>query len=144
MSEKSRVLVIGARRRRQGIGGFVAEKFHLCGAEICAIVGTSVESTETARRELKGRGVPCGGVYTELEEAIESSQPDIVAVCTPHEHHFDALRTVAKYSVHCPFAPLEVHLVECPKNAGYCSRKLYLLRRIETLKIETATMPNIC
>lgn len=129
MSEKSRVLVIGARRRRQGIGGFVAEKFHLCGAEICAIVGTSVESTETARRELTGRGVPCGGAYTELQEAIESSQPDIVAICTPHEHHFDALRTVAKYDVHCL----------CEKPLGWDESSELRIARTEEAVAEFAT-----
>lgn len=101
MGRKFRVLVVGARRRRQGIGGFVAEKFHRCGAEVCGIVGTSTESAGIAREELLARDVPCGGVYSDLERAIETSGPDIVAICTPHGHHFEALDTVANYSVDC-------------------------------------------
>ena len=50
-----RVVVIGARRRRQGIGEFVAQYFAECGAEICGLVGTSPETVEQAVHSLTNK-----------------------------------------------------------------------------------------
>ena len=46
------VLVIGARRRRQGIGEFVARSFAGAGAEVRGIVGTTPQSVEETRAHL--------------------------------------------------------------------------------------------
>ena len=95
-----RVVVIGARRRRQGIGPFVARSFHSEGAELVGVVGTTDVSAREAAREL----ADCGAhprPYGDLETALVQEEPDIVAICSPYAAHARQLKTVAKHSCHC-------------------------------------------
>ncbi len=97
----SRVLVIGARRRRQGIGEFVARWFAARGAEICAVVGSRAESAEIARQKLASSyGIECRA-YDAVETALKREEPDIVAICSPYVHHKDHLRAAAAAGAHC-------------------------------------------
>jgi len=96
-----RVVVVGARRARQGIGPFVAEAFARHGAPVCAVVGTTPATATAARDALVERvGGECRA-YTELEQALVSERPDIVAICTPVERHREQLEAVACHGAHC-------------------------------------------
>ncbi len=99
------VLVIGARRRRQGIGEFVARWFHREGARVCAIVGTSSASVLEARTALREQrdslaGFECKG-YTSLEAALGEEKPHAVAICSPYELHLEQAEAVARAGAHC-------------------------------------------
>ena len=68
-----RVLIVGARRRKQGLGEFIARYFHEQGAEVCGIVGTSSHSVEDTARYLQQQyGIVTQG-YTDLKSAIEQN-----------------------------------------------------------------------
>jgi predicted dehydrogenase len=94
------VLIIGARRRRQGIGGFVARAFQGAGCDVCAVVGTSSESACAARDELRAAGIGATP-YHDLDVALARERPDVVAICSPYSAHVSHLQTVAKAKAHC-------------------------------------------
>ncbi|RME03138.1 MAG: hypothetical protein D6805_07590 [Planctomycetota bacterium] len=100
--DSQRVLVVGARRRRQGIGEYVARSFHRAGCLVEAIVGTSPSSVEAALAQLRGRyGIQARG-YVDLEEALERERPGVVAICSPYLFHRQALELVAQGGeAHC-------------------------------------------
>ena len=84
-----RVVVVGARRARQGIGSFVAEALVDCGCKMVGVVGTSPETVQAAAQPLGVSG------YVDLEAAIRRESPNLVAICTPIEVHAEQLRVVA-------------------------------------------------
>ena len=93
--------MVGARRRRQGTGPFVASCLTRAGATVCGIVGTSRSTVDVARQELGDCfNINCQG-YTSLKEALATEKPDILAICSPFEMHLDALEKAAEYGVHC-------------------------------------------
>lgn len=95
------IAVIGARRRRQGLGGFIAQRFAEAGGDVCAVVGTRSETAEEARRSLREQfSIDCRA-YTRLEDALERERPDIVAICSPYEVHAAQLEEVARFGAHC-------------------------------------------
>src|SRR5688572_28407504 len=95
------IAVIGARRRRQGLGGFIAQRFAEAGGDVCAVVGTRPETAEEARASLRERfSIDCRA-YTRLEDALEKERPDIVAICSPYESHAGQLEEVARFGAHC-------------------------------------------
>ena len=96
-----RVLIIGARRRKQGLGEFIARCFHEQGAEICGIVGTSSQSVDNAAEHLHLQyGISTQG-YTDLKTAIEQAKPTIVVIASPTDVHHQHLKTVAAFGISC-------------------------------------------
>ena len=96
-----RVLIVGARRRKQGLGEFIAQYFHEQGAEICGIVGTSSNSvSDTARYLQQKYGISTQG-YTDLTAAIKQSNPTVVVIASPTGAHRQHLETVAAFGVSC-------------------------------------------
>ncbi len=101
MGRVLRVIVVGARRARQGIGEFVARSLHIAGARVVGIVGTRTESVEQTRIDLRDRyGIDAIG-YTRLDAAIDAERPDAVAICSPYEFHREQLDAVAGAGAHC-------------------------------------------
>ncbi len=97
----ARVMIIGARRRRQGIGEFLAQAFAAAGADVAAIVGTSPETVGQAQARLRERyGIRCAA-YTSVVAALEREAPDIVAICSPYDVHHDQLQAVQQAGAHC-------------------------------------------
>jgi len=92
-----RVAVVGARARRQGIGGHVARFFQREGAEVAAVVGTSRGTVEEARLALGGG--PRG--YLSVEELLAREQLDAVALCSPAGCHREHLERVAAAGLAC-------------------------------------------
>lgn len=97
---RHRVAVIGARRKRQGTGEYIAREFARCGCEVRAIVGTSASTVEIARTALRERyGIDCAG-FTSLAALLRSEPVDIVAVCSPADAHLAQLELAAKAGCH--------------------------------------------
>lgn len=97
----AKVMVIGARRRRQGVGEFLAQAFSAAGAEVSAIVGTSPETASLAQAQLHERyGIRCSA-HTSIDEALEREAPDIAVICSPFEVHYEQLRAVQRAGAHC-------------------------------------------
>lgn len=96
-----RVVVVGARRRRQGIGEFVAREFSAAGAAVCGVVGSTEErARETAAGLSQQLGSGCRG-YGDLARALETERPDVVAICSPFPMHAEHLRSVLGHGCHC-------------------------------------------
>jgi len=95
------VVIIGARRRRQGIGEHVARAFAAAGAEVRGIVGTSQATADQARAALAARYNLHCAAYDSLATALDREGPDIVAICSPYRVHRDQLRAVAEAGCHC-------------------------------------------
>jgi len=83
----ARVGLIGARRRRQGLGPFVARDLVAAGASVPCFLGTSEETLEAARRELEERAGVVARGYLELEQMLAREALDAVAILTPAETH---------------------------------------------------------
>lgn len=96
-----RVLVIGARRTRQGIGEFVARWFHGAGAVVEAVVGTSADSATDAAATLTDRYGIDARPFADLDTALAEVRPTIVAICSPFDRHPEHLRSVAAAGAHC-------------------------------------------
>lgn len=95
------VVVIGARRARQGIGEFVTRWLHDAGASIAGIVGTEPETISETQENLASRyGIRCRG-YVCLDVALETERPDVVAICSPIRFHREQLLKCAEAGVHC-------------------------------------------
>lgn len=96
-----RIIIVGARRRRQGIGEFLAHAFSLAGAEVVAVVGTTPETAAMAQENLLAHhGIDCAA-YDSLATALENERPDVVAICTPFESHLEQLELVLAAGAHC-------------------------------------------
>ena len=96
-----RAIVVGARRRRQGIGGFVAKFLLEEGVDLCAVVGSREASARLARDELVAGGDRACRAYADLEEALSRERPDAVCVCSPYGLHRRQLESIAKHGCHC-------------------------------------------
>jgi hypothetical protein len=95
-----RAIVVGAKRRRQGVGEFTARYLNDAGVEIAGIVGTSEDTVAEAQRTLDEYGIRSRG-YTSLESALAKERPDIVAICSPYTVHRSQLDMVARAGAHC-------------------------------------------
>ena len=96
-----RILIVGARRRKQGLGEFIAQYFHEQGAEICGIVGTSSQSVDDTAEHLHLQyGISTQG-YTDLKSAIEQSNPTVVVIASPNRVHRQHLEVVASAGISC-------------------------------------------
>ena len=97
---RERVLIIGARQRRQGIGHYVAREFHASGCEVCAVVGTTDDTAGKARDALRTFGIDATA-YSDLRAALDRQRPEIVAICSPYAVHREHLRLTAGARAHC-------------------------------------------
>jgi len=97
---RERVLVIGARRSRQGIGPYVARAFHDAGCEVVGVVGTTRASAQTAKDELGSAG-SAAQPYDDVASALRELKPGIVAICSPYLVHREQLTIAAEAGVHC-------------------------------------------
>ncbi len=96
-----RVVIVGARRRRQGIGEFLAHAFSKADAKVVAVVGTTAETSAKAQANLLEQyGIRCAA-YNSLAPALEREEPDIVVICTPYESHLQQLKMVQGAGANC-------------------------------------------
>lgn len=99
-SDAYRVAVIGARRRRQGTGEYVAREFARLGCEVRAVVGTTTETLASARAVLQERyGICCRG-FLSLDTLLREEPVDIVAICSPMAEHLSQLECAVAAGKH--------------------------------------------
>ncbi|NQZ96379.1 MAG: Gfo/Idh/MocA family oxidoreductase [Myxococcales bacterium] len=95
-----RVGVIGARRRRQGLGPFVVRDLIAAGAEVPCFVGTSAETLkETASALAVDSGVDARG-YLDLHDMLGAERLDALAVLSPAETHEVYLDAASRAGLH--------------------------------------------
>ena len=92
--------IIGAARRHQGTGPFIARTFARLGHEISGIVGTSDQSTKQAVADLADHYSINTQGYTDINELIEQHDLDIMAIATPPDSHFNFLKCAVENKLH--------------------------------------------
>lgn len=111
-----RVGLVGARRRRQGLGPYVARDLAAAGARVPCFLGIRSETlleTRAALREIAGvEPTP----YLDLARMLEECPIDALAILSPAETHGRYLDAAADAGLHVlcekPFVWGEPHLVE--------------------------------
>ena len=92
--------IIGAARRHQGTGAYIARTFHQLGHRISGIVGTSSSSITDATTALANNyGISTHG-YTDIEELFNEHKLDIVVISSPPGTHLDYLNKSLKNGCH--------------------------------------------
>ena len=95
-----RVGLIGARRKRQGLGPFVARDLRAAGVEVACLLGTSPETAAAASRQLLDRhGIETQG-YVDLEQMLGDQQLDALAILSPAETHETYLERALSADLH--------------------------------------------
>jgi len=82
-----RVGIVGALRRRQGLGPFVARDLVKVGAKVAAFVTTQPDSRDAAHEELAtSYGISARG-YLTLDEMLANERLDALAILSPSNSH---------------------------------------------------------
>jgi len=93
------VTIIGAARRNNGIGEFIARYFHARGASITAVLGTSEQTTSAAADHLRRYGIKASA-YTDFSRMISEQKPDAVVIASPGPTHVSYLQQCVDAGVH--------------------------------------------
>jgi hypothetical protein len=97
--KRPRVGLIGARRRRQGLGPFVARDLLAAGAEVPCFLATSEETRDAASRELTELcGLEARG-HLDLDEMLAREELDALAILSPAECHAEHLEAALRAGV---------------------------------------------
>lgn len=94
------VAIIGAARRKQGTGPFVAKLFSSLGHNVVGIVGTSDESSQQACVDLHTQYNIRTQAYRDFESLLAKHRVDIVAICSPPSTHLYYLEQVIDRGLH--------------------------------------------
>lgn len=98
-----RIAVVGARRRKQGLGEFLARILKERGADVCAAVGSTQERAAETAAYLKGKYGIDASHHADLPALFaspEGKRIDAVAICSPHRFHLEHMRQCAAAGVH--------------------------------------------
>ncbi len=96
MSEPLRAVVIGAA----GIGKHHAKWLYQLGCEVVGLAGTSAASVERTAHVLRGIFPFEGTGYADVTHMLETEQPDIVAVASPNEWHYEHVTLALQHGAH--------------------------------------------
>ena len=92
--------IIGARRKADGIGEYVARDLAALGAEVSAIAGTGPQTVEEARSNLRQRyGLAVRG-YVDVGRMLTTERLDAVAICSPDAFHQRHIELALEHGVH--------------------------------------------
>lgn len=95
-----KVGIVGAARRHQGTGPFIARDLHALGHHISGIVGTSANSIADTVSALNNQyGIRTQG-YESLNALIDQQPIDIVAICSPPDTHLHYLQQALSHGLH--------------------------------------------
>ncbi len=92
--------IIGAARRHQGTGPFIARTFANLGHKISGIVGTSENSTQQAVADLSSHYDIDTQGYTDFKELLNQHDLDIIVIASPPGSHFNYLQLAADNNLH--------------------------------------------
>jgi len=94
-----KVAVIGAGRKRNGIGEFIAKYLHANGATVSCVLGSTTGSSQTAAARLGTYGIRAKA-YTDFSEMIRDAGPDAVAIASPIPTHGEYIERCIRAGVH--------------------------------------------
>jgi predicted dehydrogenase len=82
-----KVSIIGAGRKRNGIGEYIGKYFHKNGAKVISVLGTTEESSHKASVALRRYGIEANP-STDFYEMVEGERPDAVVIASPSSTHY--------------------------------------------------------
>jgi len=85
-----KISIIGAGRKRNGIGQYIGRYFHENGAEVISVLGTTEKTSLQAVTALKRYGVKAKP-FVEFNEMIRDEKPDGVVIASPSSTHYEYL-----------------------------------------------------
>ncbi|MEM7304589.1 MAG: Gfo/Idh/MocA family oxidoreductase [Pseudomonadota bacterium] len=92
--------IVGAARRHQGTGPFIARTFNQLGHNIAGIIGTHENSVTETKSHLKNQyGISTQG-YTSLKDLLNEHQIDALIISSPPETHLQFLEEALKNNLH--------------------------------------------
>ncbi|MBW2414076.1 MAG: Gfo/Idh/MocA family oxidoreductase [Deltaproteobacteria bacterium] len=94
-----RIGLVGARRVRQGLGPFVARDLAALGADVTCVLGTSADTAEQARAELRDQGIDVRA-YADPDALFAAESLDALAILSPVETHEAHLRRALDCGLH--------------------------------------------
>ena len=94
------VAIIGAARRHQGTGPYIARTFSQLGHNIVGIVGTSEDSTHQTCAELANNYHIHTQAYTRFADLLSQHKLDIVVISSPPSTHLDYLQQALQHKCH--------------------------------------------
>ena len=94
-----KVALIGSRRKRSGIGQYIAHYFHQNGASVTAVLGTTEKSASIAAAELEHYGIDATP-YTDFTTMAENTVFDTVVIASPTSTHYAYLIQSLKAGAH--------------------------------------------
>ena len=83
------VAILGSR----GVGQVHARLFKKSGANVCAVLGSTMKTARQAAVDLNQSFGISPTPFDNLETLIEETQPDALSICTPAECHFEQILT---------------------------------------------------
>jgi hypothetical protein len=93
------ISIIGAARKRNGIGQYIAKFFNYHGARVTSVLGTSQETSQDAARTLGKYGIE-STPYTDFKRMIDQERPDAVVIASPSMTHYEYLAKSADSGLH--------------------------------------------
>lgn len=94
------ICIIGAARRIQGTGPFIARYFAHLGHPITGIVGTSETSARQTQQSLLSTYEIKTRAYTSFESLYADHKPDIVVISSPADTHLSYLKKALSSGCH--------------------------------------------
>ena len=94
-----KIALIGGRRKRSGIGPFIGDYFNRGGAEIVAVLGTTLTTAREAASHLKQYGINAAA-HTDFNRMLKEAQPDAVAIASPAATHLEYLMKSVDAGIH--------------------------------------------
>jgi predicted dehydrogenase len=109
------IAIIGARRERNGIGGYIAKYFHQNGARVACVLGTTEATAALASVALAPYGIKARP-YRDFSDMVERENLDAVAIASPVETHYAFLSASLErgLSVFCEKPFLDPHRDDVP------------------------------
>ena len=95
-----RLAIVGAARRRQGTGAFLAYHFAQLGHPPCAVVGRTLDSARKAADSLAAQLSKPVAAYASIEQLFKQETIDILVIASPVQTHWHCLETAAQQTCH--------------------------------------------
>ena len=99
-SNRFNIAIVGAARRHQGTGPFIARRLHDLGHRICGFIGSGNDSIiQTREYLLQWASIDCEG-YCSMQDLCRKQAVDIVVICSPTRTHHDYIGQAIKHNCH--------------------------------------------
>lgn len=141
MSAPVRVVIVGARRVRQGTGPFLALHAAAAGAEVAGVLATTAHTAAAASAGLRDRGLDVRA-YHEWSRMIADERPDAVFIASPAATHAEYLERALAAGCHvlCE-KPLLVGAGAGAPNRASPEQWVAAFRSVQRLLIEACQWP---